>query len=369
MATPIKMLRLSKGMESGQVVQWLKSPGDQVSQGEALLEVESDKSIVELQAPASGVLLKILVEAGQEVPVGTVLGWTGQPGEAVPPTAQSQPTSPTAQKVKASPALRHLASRHGIALETVQATGPSGRISKEDLERAIDLQKTGPQARQEEADVQRVALTGIRKTMAERMTRSTHATVTTVMDVDMRAIKVLKDRLSVTYSSPVVKAAALALREHGILNASLDGNEIIMHQRIHIGVAMDTPRGLVVATVSDADSKSLSQIDKQLRQFSQEARQNRLRLESMEAPTFTLTNSGVLGSLMFTPLISPPQSATLGMGKVQDTAVVREGQIEVRPIMYLCLTYDHRIIEGAQAVRFLGTIKEYLQDPKQLEED
>ncbi len=372
MATPVKMLRVSKGMDSGQVVQWLKSPGDRLSEGDALLEVESEKSIVQLEAPASGVLLNILIEVGQEVPVGAVLGWIGQPGEQAP----QEPELPV-QRIKASPAVRRLATQHGISLQTIPATGPSGRITKQDVERAIELHKsTLPPAveRQvtatpEDAQVKRIPLSGIRKTMAERMTRTTHATVTTVMDVDMSAIQALKERTSLTYTSPVIKAAALALRDNGILNASLDGNEIIMHSRINMGVAIDTPRGLLVVTIPDADSKSLSQVDKQLRQLSQDARQGRLRLDTMEAPTFTLTNSGVLGSLMFTPLISPPQSATLGMGKVQDTAVVLEGQIEVRPIMYLCLTYDHRIIEGSEAVRFLATIKEYLQDPGQLEKD
>ena len=211
-------------------------------------------------------------------------------------------------------------------------------------------------------------LRGIRRVMAKRMalSKSTAADVTTVVDVDMSAIRDLKERVPITYTSAVVKAAALALQQHGILNASLENEEIVFHRRIHVGVAVDAAQGLVVVVVSDADAKSLPQIDEELRQLSGAAKAGHVDPETMEPPTFTVTNSGVLGSLMFSPTINPPQSATLGMGKVQDTPVVRDGQIVVRPVMYLCLTYDHRLIEGAEGVGFLQTVKRLLEDPDTL---
>jgi 2-oxoglutarate dehydrogenase E2 component (dihydrolipoamide succinyltransferase) len=186
------------------------------------------------------------------------------------------------------------------------------------------------------------------------------------MDVDMAAVRVMKEQMSVTYTSPVVLATALALREYRLLNASLEEDEIVFHQQIDLGLAVDTAQGLVVVTVPRADEYSLVELDKELRRISGEAREGRLRPEIMMPPTFTVTNSGVLGSTFFMPVISPPQSATLGMGKVDEAAVVRDGKIVVKPIMYLCLTYDHRLIEGAEAVRFLSAVKHSLEDPKSL---
>ncbi len=204
--------------------------------------------------------------------------------------------------------------------------------------------------------------------MARRMalSKSTAADVTTVVDVDMAAIRDLKERVPITYTSAVVKAAALGLQQHGILNAFLENEEIVFHKRIHVGVAVDAAQGIVVVVVPDANEKSLRQIDDALRRLSGAAKADHLDPETMESPTFTVTNSGVLGSLLFTPIINPPQSATLGMGKVQETAVVRAGQIVARPVMYLCLTYDHRLIEGAEAVGFLQTVKRFLEAPDTL---
>ena len=206
--------------------------------------------------------------------------------------------------------------------------------------------------------------------MARRMalSASTTAAVTTVVDVDMAAIRDLREHVPITYTSAVVKAVALGLQQHGILNAFLDAtrDEILYHKRIHVGVAVDAAQGLVVVVAPTPTRNRCAQIDDLLRRLSAAAKADRLDPETLESPTFTVTNSGVLGSLLFTPIINPPQSATLGMGKVQETAVVRDGQIVARPVMYLCLTYDHRLIEGAEAVSFLQTVKRLLEAPDAL---
>lgn len=383
MATPIRMLRLSKGMEVGRVITWLKQSGDTVSQGEAVVEVETEKSIVELEAGGGGVILDLLVAEDEEVPVGTVLGWIGKPGEKPAPQAAAvdsvaEPEAPVvattaevpkaaARKgaVRAAPALRRLANEHGIDLQTVEGTGPGGRITKQDIEAAIAAPATSSAPADPGDDVERIPLKGVRRIMARRMAESAHTTAaaTTVVDVDMGSIAELKKAQPLTYTAAVVKATAAALQQYGILNASLQGEEILLHKSINVGVAVDGKHGLTVVTIAGAASRPLADIDAELRELASQAKQGSLKLDTMETPTFTVTNSGVLGSLMFTPIINPPQSGVLGMGKVQDTPVVRDGCVEIRPVMYLCLTYDHRIVQGAEAVGALQVIKNHLEDP------
>ncbi len=363
MATPVKLLRLGKEMESGEVVDWLKSMGDTVQKGEPLFVVLTDKSEVEVESPATGVLLQVLVTAGEEAAVGSVVAWIGEPGEEIPKSAPSR--SP------AAPAARRLASQHTLSLDDVKGSGPGGLITPRDVESALSLKKqalTGTQEnvlKSSQAEVKRLRLSGIRKTMFERMTlsRETAAGVTTVQDVDMAPLSALKSSESFTYTVAVARAAALALPRHPILNTSLEGNEIVFHPQVHLGIAVDTPGGLRLVTLADADSRSLSSLNDELRRLLDGLKENLPKPASKPAPTFTLTNSGVLGSLIFTPRINPPQSAVLGMGKIQDTPVVDDGKIVICPVMYLCLTYDHRHIEGAEAVRFLGEVKRLLEDP------
>jgi len=380
MATPIRMLRLSKGMEVGRVITWLKQSGDTVNQGEAVVEVETEKSVVELEAAGGGVILDLLVAEDEEVPVGTVLGWIGDPGEKPEPQpaaaedvaeaeapaavsiAEAPRAAPRKGAVRAAPALRRLANEHGIDLQTIEGTGPGGRITKQDIEAAIAANAAPTD---EDEAVERVPLKGIRRIMARRMAESarTTARATTVVDVDMGCIAELKKSQPLTYTAAVVKATAAALQQYGILNASLEGDQILLHKSINVGVAVDGKHGLTVVTIAKAAARPLADIDSELRESASQAKQGSLKLDTMETPTFTVTNSGVLGSLMFTPIINPPQSGVLGMGKVQDTPVVREGNITVRPVMYLCLTYDHRIVQGAEAVGALQVIKTHLEDP------
>lgn len=392
MASPIKMLRLSKGMETGQVVSWLKSVGESVKKEEALVEVETEKAVVELEAPSDGVLLNIVYTEGEDVPVGAVIGWVGQPGETIsekdspseatvsaasnknlPVEKQSvslgkMSTTDSGSKAKATPAVRHFAAAQGINLETLSSIEPGKRITKADVEAAIEARGQSKIDSKQNDDVECIALEGMRKIMSQRMAYSAHncAAATTIVDVDMGAINVLKKSHPVTYTSVVIKAISLALRNYRILNASLEGDQILLHKRINVAVAVDSPKGMVVVTIAQADKKSLADVDKELRELTSQARQGGLKQKTMVQSTFTVTNSGVLGSLIFTPIINPPQSAILGMGKVQDTPVVRAGQVVIRPVIYLCLTYDHRLIEGGEAVRFLQAVKDNLEDPGNL---
>ncbi len=375
MATPIKMLRLSKQMEAGTVVTWLKTVGEPVRQGEAVVEIETDKSVVELESPTDGSLLEVAVLEGDKASVGTVLGWIGQDGErpqtTASPETSTEPAGPPIAadgpgKVRASPMVRRLAAEHGIDLSALVGSGPDGRITKADVQAATASPDLADARTMPDGDSERVPLKGIRRTMAARMAHSarTNAPVTTVMDIDMGAVAEVRQELDITYTCAVVKATGMALPEHRLLNASLQGDQILLHKKIDVGVAVDSPRGMVMVTIPGADARPLTEIDGELRELSEQARQGGGR--TAQRSTFTVTNSGVLGTLMFTPIINPPQSAVLGMGKVQEMPVVRDGQIVVRPLMYLCLTYDHRIIEGAEAVRFLTAVKEYLEDPKRM---
>ena len=300
------------------------------------------------------------------MPVGTVLGWIGAPGET-PGEADAAPAASAAGatgKVRAAPAVRSLAKEHGIDLQALAGSGPDGRIVRADVEAAITA-RDGSVGPGEDDGAERIALKGVRRIMADRMAQSasTAAAVTTVVDVDMGAIHELKKTREITVTSAVVKATAAALQQYRILNAALEGDEILLHKRVHIGVAVAGKHGLNVLCIAGADRKALSEIDAELGDLAGQARDGSLKVERMEAPTFTVTNSGVFGSLIFTPIINPPQSAILGVGKVQVTPVARDGAVVIRPVMYLCLTYDHRIVEGAEAVGALQVIKARLEDP------
>jgi pyruvate/2-oxoglutarate dehydrogenase complex dihydrolipoamide acyltransferase (E2) component len=382
------MLRASKTMESGEVVRWCRSPGDAVTKGDVLLEIETEKATVELESPDGGVLLAVMVNEGAVVPVGAVLGWIGQAGEKIPadppteattlsvrasaPPAQADRQSLSApmavgatQRPKASPAVRRMATAIGVPLSTVRGTGLDGRITSEDVGAAAAADGTASEG---ELHDERSPLRGFRRVMSERLAGVTPAAVTTVMEADMGAALGLKDRLSIMFTTPVAAAVARALIRHRLLNASLEGDQVVFHRHVELGVAAETPRGLTVVTVRGADKLGINELDRELRGLIGSAKDGHT-VPVTAPPTFTVTNSGGLGSLMFTPVITPPQSATLGLGEVRDTPVVRDGEIVVRPIMRLCLTYDHRFIEGAEAVRFLADVKSALEESSVLDAD
>jgi pyruvate dehydrogenase E2 component (dihydrolipoamide acetyltransferase) len=386
MATPLIMRRLSKGMEVGRVVAWRKALGESVLPGEILLEVETDKSVVEVEATAAGVLLAVRVANDEEVPVGTVLGWLGEPDEtppepspiehrvprhgatAAPPAGEAvaagRGASADGGRIRATPSVRRLAAEHGIELDSLDSR-KDGRITRADVEAAIRSRQEAQRGDDPADGFDILPLQGLRRAMAQRMSHSAHtnAATTTIVDVDMNASAQLNQNQTVTYTSVVVKAVGLALPNHRILNASLDGDRILLHRPVNVAVAVDSPAGLIVVTIAGVDGKSLSEVDRDLRRLSTEAKQGVTKAQDLAPSTFTVTNSGVLGSLTFTPIINPPQSGTLGIGKIQETPVVRDGQIVIRPVMYLALTYDHRIVTGSEAVGFLQAVKQHLEVP------
>jgi len=389
MAEQVRMPRLSQTMTEGRLVEWLKSEGEPVRQGEPLVTIESDKANVELEAPVSGVLRRTLVDPGEEVPVGTPLGILAEPDEDIStlipgrrpdvpvptaaPTAAAQtpvaaPQSPAALggRHPVSPVARRAAKEMDVDLSQVTGTGEGGLVTEKDV-RAFAATKPAPAVPSEEiAEV--IPLVGIRQRVAERMalSRRTAADVTTVAEVDMTEIAARRKVAGLSYLAYVAWAASRALREFPILNSSLVDDRILVKKNIHLGVAVAMDSGLVVPVVRHADTKSVTEIGQEIDTVAAQAREGQLTPSALTGSTFTITNSGAFGSLMFTPIINYPEVAILGIGKVADTPVVREGEIVARKIMYLCLSYDHRVVDGAPAVKFLQAVKRLLEQPADL---
>jgi pyruvate dehydrogenase E2 component (dihydrolipoamide acetyltransferase) len=400
MATKVIMTKLGLTMKEGTVVSWLKKEGERVQKGEPLLEVETEKISTELEAPASGVLLKITAQKGTIVPVSGLLGIIGEPDEdvsmiqdntvkaeifAAPKIEAVKPAAAVAslEKVRISPLARKIAEEQKVDLTKITGTGPDGRIVKEDVLKALRKQETvGPSAPSPSKEGVEVAeiipLVSMRKTIADRLSQSYNSAVhTTVMtEVDMTEASNLRDNLlirikeetgvSLTYTGMIVRAAALALREHKIVNSTLEDQEIKILKNVNVGVAVDVEEGLIVPVIRDADRKSLSEIAALLAKLAEKARTRALSMEEVSAGTFTVTNLGMLGVHTFIPIINPPQAAILGVGSIEDKPVVIEGKIESRSRLNLSLVYDHRIINGAEAARFLQTMKRILEKPSTL---
>ena len=368
------MPRLSLAMKEGTIVQWFKKEGDMVKKGEPLVEVLSEKATYEVEAPASGVLRKILAEEGMDVPVAGTLGIITAPDEELPeieavaaaPVIEAEeavavPERKVLEKVEeriiASPAAKRLAKEHGIDLAQVRGTGPEGRIVEEDVGSLIEEAKVMPRVREV------IPLTGIRKTAAERVSlsarRAPQSTIS--MEVDMSNMAKLRERVQVSYTDVLVKAVAKALAEHPIINSTLEKGQIKVFADINIGVAVATEMGLIVPVIHNADGKSLTEIASTLKELVEKAKQSKLAKEELTGGTFTITNLGMYGVDVFTPIINPPETAILGVGRVAEKPVVVEEQIVVRPTMQLSLTFDHRVVDGAPAARFLQKVKQNLE--------
>jgi len=412
MAFEVRVPQLTQTMSEATITRWLKREGEIVRAGEPLLEVVTDKATLEVESPAGGVVGRILVREG-DVPVGTTIAVLLEPGEKMPemasaaatPTAASAPGSPTAPdrisppgpgRLRASPLARRVAEEQGVDLSRVTPTGPGGLITEADVRAYLRASRASdeaaapagpsPAARPTPSAVQAspagrapalkddheeeevIPLVGVRKTIAERLSlsRRTAADVTTVAEVDMGEIAALREHLDFTYTAFVARAVAMALTEFPILNSRLVEDRIVVSRRVHLGVAVAVDDRLMVPVIRDAPTKSLHQIAAELAELSKLAAEGTLAPEQLSGSTFTLTNSGVFGSLLFTPIINPPESAILGMGKIAKTPVVRNDEIVIRPMMYLCLTYDHRVVDGAPAVRFLQRVKALLETPKMM---
>jgi len=405
----IRVPALGESVTEATIGKWFKKPGDAVAVDEPLVELETDKVTIEVPAPAAGVLADIAAKDGDTVAVGTLLG---QIKEGVAPAAKAAPaaTSPTpsqpqpAPPLQAAPAaksadaplapsVRKLAAESGINAASVAGTGKDGRVSKGDMLAAIEraaaqptpvatpaaaVQVRAPTPTDDAAREERVRMTRLRQTIARRLkdAQNTAAMLTTFNEVDMSAIMGLRTQyrdlfekkhgVKLGFMGFFVRACVQALQEIPSVNAEIDGADIVYKNYYHIGIAVGTQRGLVVPVVRDCDQKSLGEIEKAIADFGSRARDGTLKIEEMLGGTFTITNGGVYGSLMSTPILNAPQSGILGMHKIQERPMAVAGRVEVRPMMYLALSYDHRLVDGREAVTFLVRVKECLEDPARL---
>ncbi|MEW5984541.1 MAG: dihydrolipoamide acetyltransferase family protein [Acidobacteriota bacterium] len=390
----VYMPRLSQDMLQGRIVAWLKKEGDAVREGEGLASIETDKAVVELPAPRSGTLRRILVEPGPDANVGAPLAILADAGEdintllkearapahaAVPAeSASASPERADAARARApaplhrrqpiSPAAKRVARALGVDLSVVSGTGPGGLVTEADVRASIPRPwppGTGLLTEPEgDEDVEVIPLVGVRRRIAERMSlsRRTAADVTTIVDVDMTRVAARRDEAACSYTAFVVWAAAATLREYPILNAALVEDQILVKRDIHVGVAVGADQGLVVPVVRHADRKTVAELSREIDALGSEARDGTLGPDDLAGGTFTVTNSGAFGSLIFTPIIYCPEVAILGMGRVADAPVARDGRVVVGKVMYLCLSYDHRVVDGGPAVRFLDAVKRRLEN-------
>jgi 2-oxoglutarate dehydrogenase E2 component (dihydrolipoamide succinyltransferase) len=414
MATEIRVPTLGESITEATIGRWFKKAGEAVKVDEPLVELETDKVTVEVPAPAGGVLADIAVKEGDTVEVGALLGAIEAGGAGAAPAkptqksepaaaAKSAPPPPATPAAKApaaqpklvaaadvqAPSVRRLAAESGVDPSAVAGSGKAGRVTKGDMLAAIEVGAAAPALKapviarapsppDDAAREERVRMTKLRQTIARRLkdAQNTAAMLTTFNDVDMSAVMALRSQYKELFEKKLgtrlgfmgffVKAAIQALREVPNVNAEIDGDDLVYKNYYHIGVAVGTDRGLVVPVVRDADRLSLAEIEKAIADFGKRARDGRLGIEELQGGTFTITNGGVYGSLMSTPILNAPQSGILGMHRIEERPVVRAGQIVARPMMYLALSYDHRVVDGKEAVTFLVRIKEALEDPARL---
>ncbi|MBO6550361.1 MAG: 2-oxoglutarate dehydrogenase complex dihydrolipoyllysine-residue succinyltransferase [Rhizobiales bacterium] len=397
MSTEIRVPTLGESVTEATVGQWFKKPGEAVNVDEPLVELETDKVTVEVPAPIAGVMGAIEVEEGDTVEVGALLGAIAAGDGAPVATTPIQKEESKKQQEKApaanndmppSPAAAKIAKENNIDPASVNGSGKRGQVLKEDILSAIDQggaqQKAAPAVARAPSSAEdapreeRVRMTKLRQTIARRLkdAQSTAAMLTTFNDVDMTAVMDLrkeykdlfekKHGVKLGFMGLFVKACIQALRDVPEVNAEIDGNDIIYKNYYHVAVAVGTPKGLVVPVVRDADELSLAGIEKKIGDFGVRARDGKLGIEEMQGGTFTISNGGVYGSLMSTPILNAPQSGILGMHRIEQRPVVINGEIKIRPMMYLALSYDHRIVDGKGAVTFLVRVKEALEDPQRL---
>jgi 2-oxoglutarate dehydrogenase E2 component (dihydrolipoamide succinyltransferase) len=406
--TEILVPPLGESVSSATVARWLKKAGEAVTADEPLVELETDKVTVEVNAPSAGVIEAIAADEGVEVGPGAVLGTiaagaaAAAPKPAAKPAAAPAPAAKPAPKAEApapvaatprpgdglanGPAATKLMAESGVTAEQVgPGTGKEGRVTKGDVLAFLNRPAAAPSApaakapaRALEKGEERVKMTRLRQTIARRLkeAQNTAAMLTTFNEVDMGAVMALRTEykdgfekrhgVKLGFMSFFVKACVAALKEFPAVNAEIDGDEIIYKHFVNMGIAVGGPSGLVVPVLKNADDLSFAEIEKSIGDFGKRARDGALKLEELTGGSFTITNGGIYGSLMSTPILNPPQSGILGMHKIQDRPMVVGGKIEVRPMMYLALSYDHRIVDGKEAVSFLVRVKEAIEDPRRL---
>ena len=415
----IRVPQLPESVEDATVISWYKKVGDTVLQDENLLDLETDKVALEVPAPASGVLLEIAAQENDTVLSGDLLGVLQEtaldPAPAIvrkpkPATTEKPPAPKTTAKTETappapkpasgqksaepdpvkdelphlSPSVRRKLAESGIDPATITGTGKHGRIMPEDVQAALDdkpvfrrkdaIDKPAPANDRDE----RAPMTRIRRRIAERLieAQQSAAILTTFNDVDMSAVMNLrkhyreefeeKHGVRLGFMSFFVKAAVAALKQFPVVNASIDGSDVVYHHYFDIGIAVASPRGLVVPVIHDADQAGFADIEKQISAFGQKAKTGSLTIDDLTGGTFSISNGGVFGSLLSTPILNPPQSAILGLHRIDQRPVARDGKVVIAPMMYLALSYDHRLIDGKEAVQFLGAIKENIQNPEKL---
>jgi len=407
MSTEIKVPVLPESVADATILAWQKKPGDAVKRDEVLVEVETDKVVLEVPAPADGVLSTIAAEEGATVLAQEVLGTmeAGAVADSPPAAAASAPagSSDTVTGGPTSPSVRNMMAEHGVDRNEVAGSGKGGRISKEDVQAhvaggggnatapaaaaaGVAASAPAPSAAPSVAvgvmsgdrEERRVPMSRLRARIAERLLHATQTTamLTTFNEVDMQPIKDLraqyKDQFEKSHGvrlgfmSIFVKAASEALKRYPDINASLDGDDVVYHGYCDIGIAVSSDRGLVVPILRDTELLSLAEIEGQIGEYAGRAKEGKLGIEDLTGGTFTITNGGVFGSLMSTPILNPPQSAILGMHTIQDRPVARNGEVVIKPMMYIALSYDHRIVDGQGAVGFLKTIKELVEEPAKI---
>ncbi|MGD8746073.1 MAG: 2-oxoglutarate dehydrogenase complex dihydrolipoyllysine-residue succinyltransferase [Gammaproteobacteria bacterium] len=401
MSIEVKVPQLPESVTDATLVSWHKSVGDPVNRDENLVDLETDKVVLEVPAPTSGVLKEIRIEDGTTVTSGEVLAVIeeGEAVAAVPPpeekTVAGEDKAPESADLgsgqKLSPAVRRLVEEHGLDAAAITGSGRQGRITKSDVMRFMQEAEAGTEEPAQKTEIpapaampesergeRRVAMTRLRSRIAERMVdaQATAAMLTSFNEVDLDEVIRLRKQyresfekqygVRVGFMSFFVKAAVEALRTFPVVNASVEGSDIVYHDYHDIGIAVSTDRGLLVPVLRNAESMTFAEIEKSIVDYATRARDGQITIEELTGGTFTITNGGVFGSLMSTPIINPPQSAILGMHKIQERPMVVDGEIRIRPMMYIALTYDHRIIDGREAVQFLVKIKESLEDPARL---
>ena len=419
MTIEIRVPTLGESVAEATVGKWLKKPGDAVRADEPLVELETDKVTVEVPAPAAGQLAEILVQQGQTVAIGAVLGALAEGAAAKPapaaakseakPAAPAAAPAPAASKAPPSPAARKHLDEAGLSADDVNGSGRRGQVLKEDVVAAVASAVSGqkaaaearaeapapaqvpakqqmrefvkpdvrlPAAVSEEGREERVRMTRLRQTIALRLkeAQNTAAMLTTFNDVDMSAVMAMRAQYKELFERRhgtklgfmgfFVKACIQALKEIPAVNAEIDGEDIVFKNYYHIGVAVGTDRGLVVPVVREADQLSIAEIEAKIAEFGKRARDGKLGIGDMQGGTFTISNGGVYGSMLSTPILNAPQAGILGMHRIEERPVVKDGQIVARPMMYLALSYDHRLVDGKEAVTFLVRVKECLEDPQ-----
>ena len=402
MAIEIKAPTFPESVADGTVATWHKQPGEAVKRDELIVDIETDKVVLEVLATADGVLGAIVKGEGDTVLSDEVLGSIQEGGVAAAPAAAAAPATAAAPAAGAAeedaigaPAARKLAEENGIALNSIKGTGKDGRITKEDVVAAIEAKKSAPAAAPVakpaavaaapvvtaagDRTEKRVPMTRVRATVAKRLVeaQSNMAMLTTFNEVDMTEVMALRSKykdlfekthngVRLGFMSFFVKAATEALKRFPAVNASIDGSDIVYHGYADVGVAVSSDRGLVVPVLRNAEQMSLAEIENGIATYGKKARDGKLSIDEMTGGTFTITNGGTFGSMMSTPIVNPPQAAILGMHNIIQRPMAINGQVVIRPMMYLALSYDHRLIDGKEAVTFLVTIKNLLEDPSRL---